>query len=830
MSGVYTNYRQYGDAILVREVIDGQPSMKRVEYSPTLYLRSSKTTPYKNIYGESLNPKYFDTIKEAKLFQKQFEGTSQEVFGNAYFDNQYIIEQYPQSIDFKFEDVSILSIDIETQTESGFPDPDIAQEEVLLITVKNYHTKERVTFGTKPYGKNDDHYVFCENETILLKKFVSFFRKVSPDIITGWNIKFFDVPYLVNRVIRVLGDSFAKKFSPWGIVFPKTYKTKFNKEVVSYDIYGVSMLDYMELYTKFTYVKREDYRLDTIAEIELGKQKLKSPHPTFKDFYTKDWDLFVEYNIVDTELVDALEDKLRLIELAVTMAYDAKCNFSDVFSAVRTWDSLINSYLSERNIIASPIVEREKEKLIGAFVQSAKGEVYDWVVSFDATSLYPSIIMHSNISPETLLPESFECSPEKLLSGEVSTDGFRGRNVALTANGRVFKKDVRGIFPTITERIFEDRVKYKKLTIAAKAEMAKNPSEELKKTISKYNNIQMARKILLNSLYGASGNVYFRYFSHPIAEGVTLTGQYIIKKVAEDVNAHLNEMFGTSEQVYVVYSDTDSVYISLGERAKSLVRDSENPQAIVDGIIAFCEEHITKILDESCEEIYQKLHGDTRSITFKRESVAARGIWLAKKKYILSVWDDEGVRYSSPTTKISGLEMIKSSTPKKVRIWMRETLEVMLQKTQKDVQEKIQSIRDEFSTIEPEAIAFPRTVNDLSKHRSESTIYKKGKGNSTPIHVRACLLYNYYIKERDLSKLYQKIESANSIKYIYLEKPNPIQENVIGYLTELPKEFDLHRFVDRKKMFEKVFLSPMQSILDCFDWDAAPVATLNDVF
>ena len=356
-----------------------------------------------------------------------------------------------------------------------------------------------------------------------------------------------------------------------------------------YDIGGITQLDYLDLYKKFTYKAQESYRLDYIAEVELGQKKLDhSEFDTFKDFYTYGWQKYIEYNIVDVELVDRLEDKMKLIELAITMAYTAKVNYIDVFYQVRMWDNIIYNYLKNRNIVIPPNNSSEKsEKYAGAYVKEPIPGKYDWVVSFDLNSLYPHLIMQYNISPETLLEEKHPTvSVDRILNEDITFEMYK--DYAVCANGAMFRKDVRGFLPELMEKMYGDRVIFKKKMLAAKQQYEKTPTVALEKEISRCNNIQMAKKISLNSAYGAIGNQYFRYYKLANAEAITLSGQVSIRWIENKMNAYLNKLLQTEEEDYVIASDTDSIYLNLGPLVDKFLANRSGDKAKLWTYLIWC--------------------------------------------------------------------------------------------------------------------------------------------------------------------------------------------------------------------------------------------------
>ena len=820
-----------GDKFLVRGYDNGEYFQIRDDYQPTLFVSSNKETQYKTLDGQYVAKVKPGTVRETKEFLRQYEFVDNfKVFGNERFIYQYISDKYPQDeVKFDISKIRLYTMDIETKSENGFPDVESADQEMLLISMQNYNTKEIITWGQGPFKlKQGNHYYKqFNNEFDLLNDFISWWMKNTPDIVTGWNIQMFDIPYLAKRLYRVLGDKVARRLSPWGLCSPKELYIKGRRHIV-YDIGGITQLDYLDLYKKFTYTNRESYRLDYIAQVELGQKKLDhSEYDTFKDFYTNGWQKFVEYNIIDVELVDRLEDKMKLIELALTMAYDAKVNYNDVFYQVRMWDNIIYNYLKKRNIVIPPkLSEQKDEKYAGAYVKEPKPGKYDWVVSFDLNSLYPHLIMQYNISPETLRDErhptvSVKDILEKNLTFEMHKDN------AVCANGAMYRKDKRGFLPELMEKMYNERVIFKKRMLEAKQEYEKNPTDNLVKEIARCNNIQMAKKISLNSAYGAIGNQYFRYYQLANAEAITLSGQVSIRWIENKMNDFLNKILKTEGKDYVIASDTDSIYLHLGPLVDVIYKDKEkDSESIVSFIDTICEKTLEPFIDQSYKELAEYVNAYDQKMFMKRENIADRGIWTAKKRYILNVWNSEGVQYHEPKLKMMGIEAVKSSTPAPCREMIKDALKLMMNGTEDDVIQFIENSRKEFRRLPPEEIAFPRSVSDVNKYKSSNMIYIKG----TPIHVRGALLFNYYIKKHNLTNKYSLIGNGEKIKFCYLKKPNKLHENVISFIQDFPKELGIDKYVDHDLQFDKSFLEPLRIILDSIGWKVERTANLESFF
>ena len=820
-----------GDKFLVRGYDNGEYFQIRDDYQPTLFVSSNKETQYKTLDGQYVAKVKPGTVRETKEFIRQYEFVDNfQVFGNERFIYQYISDKYPQDeVKFDISKIRLYTMDIETKSENGFPDVESADQEMLLISMQNYNTKEIITWGQGPFKlKQGNHYYKqFNNEFDLLNDFISWWMKNTPDIVTGWNIQMFDIPYLAKRLYRVLGDKVARRLSPWGLCSPKELYIKGRRHIV-YDIGGITQLDYLDLYKKFTYTNRESYRLDYIAQVELGQKKLDhSEYDTFKDFYTNGWQKFVEYNIIDVELVDRLEDKMKLIELALTMAYDAKVNYNDVFYQVRMWDTIIYNYLKKRNIVIPPKNRSSKaEKYAGAYVKEPIPGKYDWVVSFDLNSLYPHLIMQYNISPETLLDTKHpSVTVDKILSEDITFEMYKDN--AVCANGAMYRKDVRGFLPELMEKMYNERVIFKKRMITAKKKYEKTPTKNLEKEIARCNNIQMAKKISLNSAYGAIGNQYFRYYKLANAEAITLSGQVSIRWIENKMNDFLNKILKTEGKDYVIASDTDSIYLHLGPLVDVIYKDKEkDSESIVSFIDTICEKTLEPFIDQSYKELAEYVNAYDQKMFMKRENIADRGIWTAKKRYILNVWNSEGVQYHEPKLKMMGIEAVKSSTPAPCREMIKDALKLMMNGTEDDVIQFIENSRKEFRRLPPEEIAFPRSVSDVNKYKSSNMIYIKG----TPIHVRGALLFNYYIKKHNLTNKYSLIGNGEKIKFCYLKKPNKLHENVISFIQDFPKELGIDKYVDHDLQFDKSFLEPLRIILDSIGWKVERTANLESFF
>jgi len=825
VSQFYTNIQLAGDNILYRGYEDGEPVQFRTSFSPTLYVLSKKKDKFRTLDGRTVSPIKFNTAREAREFIKTYDGVEGfEVHGYERFVYQYIRQEFPGDIDYNVNQMRIYALDIEVQCENGFPDVEAAAEEMLSITIKDMVTKDFYVWAVRDFETKHNKFVF-DTEREMLAHFIEWWVKHTPDILTGWNVNLYDVPYIARRVNRTLGEKWMRSLSPWNRTNEREVYVQGRKNY-AYDVSGINILDYLDLYRKFTYSNQESYRLDHIAFVELGQRKLDhSEYENFKDFYTSDWQKFIEYNIQDVELIDRLEDKMKLLDLAITMSYDAKVNFEDVYSQVRMWDTMIYNYLTDRKTVVPPRKgARKDEKYAGAYVKEPKPGCYDWVVSFDLNSLYPHLIMQYNISPETLRETRHpSASVERILNQEIDIDGPN----CVCANGAQYRKDVHGFLPEMMQTIYDERTIYKKKMLQSKRDNEKSPSEKLQKDISKFNNIQMARKIQLNSAYGAIGNQYFRYYNLANAEAITLSGQVSIRWIENKMNEYLNKILKTEEIDYVIASDTDSIYLHLGPLVQSVYKGREVPhENIVTFLDKVCGLELEKYISSSYEELATYVNAYEQKMFMKRETIANKGIWTAKKRYILNAWDIEGVRFKEPKLKVMGIECVKSSTPSACRDKIKECLNVIMNEGEEEAQKFIKDFRDEFDSLPVEDISFPRGCNGINKWANPSSIYSKG----TPIHVRGALLYNYYNNKNKLTHKYPLIQDGEKIKFVYLKTPNKIGENVISYLSTFPHEFGLDKQVDYDLQFSKSFLDPIKVIMDTIGWKPEKTASLEFLF
>ena len=830
----YTCVNRYGNNMLYRGYDDQGKAVKaRLPFEPTMYLVSQKATgEWKTLQGQPVEPIKLESMSEASDFVKKYKDIDNfQVHGNSNFTAQFLNSKHPGKIDYDSKLINVGNIDIEVQSDDGFPEPDQAKYPVTAICYKSSQLNTYYVWGTGDYDVSKTEleldgaevlYVKCAGETDLMLKFLNYWMHNCPDIITGWNIRLFDIPYLIKRTENILGKETVKKFSPFGITKYRQIAIK-GRDMDAYEIYGVQQVDYYDLFTKFgfTYGTQASYSLDHIASTVLGEKKLSyAEHGSLFGLYKSNHQKFIDYNIKDVQLVDKIDKQTGLMDLALVIAYKGGVNYADTFGTTGIWDSIIYRYLSARNIAVPPSVAKRKDSYPGGYVKEPRVGMTEWVTSFDLNSLYPNLIVQYNMSPETLLNGGGDFTiggVDHYLNNELTEDA-RAMDVAVAANGSMYRKDKRGILPDIIIGLYNERKVVKTDMLKLKQDYEKDKTADLDREINRLDNTQQAVKILLNSLYGALGNNYFRYFDLRIAEGITLSGQLSIKWAEKAMNEFLNKMLKTDDD-YVIAMDTDSLYVDMSPLVKAV-----NPKDPVSFIDKACEEKIVPILAKSYDAMFERMNAYDSRMVMAREAIADKGIWTAKKRYILNVFNNEGVQYAEPKLKIMGIEAVKSSTPQIVRDKFKKAYSLMLNSTEADLQKFVADFYEEFKSLPPEDVSFPRGVSDIVKWKDQHTIYKKG----TPIHVRGALLYNKQVEKLNLS--IEGIKNGSKVKFCYLKMPNPLMENVISFNPFLPKEFGIHGHIDYEMQFNKTFKDPLKLVSDAINWELEHINSLEDFF
>lgn len=829
----YSSVAVKGNNILYRGYEAGQRVERKIKYQPTLFIPSKKAeATWSDIHGRSLEPMKFDGMSDARDFIKKYSDVDNfDIYGLPRFEYTFINDRFPHKVMYDRALLDIANLDIEVKSDDGFPSPDEAKQPVTAITMKRRGKYTVIGCGKYTPKQANVEYHRCADECELLEKFLERWEWGGcPDAVTGWNVTFFDLPYLARRIAKICGPEAVKRMSPWGLISERTTNIM-GKPATAINIVGVGTLDYLEMYKKFTYKQQESYRLNHIAQVEkLDVKKIDfSEYETLHNLYEKDYELFIDYNIMDCTVIEKLDDKMKLLDLALFLAYDAHVNYNDVFTQVRMWDAISHNELwKEKVAVPTDVYNRKDEAYVGAYVKDPHVGMHEWVVSFDLDGLYPHLMMQYNISPEMMVygKRAGHITIDQFLDPTFELPHMPGCTIA--ANGCYFKTERQGFMARIMERLYKERAEYKELMLQAERdyEAATDPEKknEFTKLIARYNNMQLAKKVQLNSAYGAIGNQYFRFFNVDQATAITMGGQLSIQWVQNGVNAYMNRLLKTQDVDYVIASDTDSLYVNFSKLVTQMFggRPDTPKEKIVTFLDRVCKEAFKPLIDRIFADLADRVHAYQQKMSMKREAIADRGIWTGKKHYILNVWDSEGVRYKEPKLKMKGIETVKSSTPASCRKALTEAIGIIMNGNEKQIQEYVAAFREKFVTLPFEEIAFPRGLNGLKKYA------KVDKG--IPIHVRGALAYNSRLKEMKLDKKYETVKEGEKIKFCYLTTPNPIHENVISVIVMLPKELGLHQYIDYDTMFEKAYLEPLRAILNVIGWEEEHRATLEDFF
>lgn len=860
----YTSVENAGKYILFRGVENGKRIKRKIEYKPSLFVKTTKDTPFRTIHGERLEELQFDNIWDARAYIKRFRDVSNaKIYGNQNFVYSFLTECFPDGCEHDASKILVGYIDIEVGSENGFPRPEDAIEPVTAITVLLGSTF--FVFGcgdfdvpTGPDGKKrkDIQYVKCSTEEELLQSFLWVWNKYTPDIISGWSIEKFDIPYLVNRCKRLFPDDTYAKLSPWGIVNERIIYV-LNREIQVYDLVGIATLDYFDLYKKYApHPNQESHKLGDIGWVEIKEGKINyDEYGTLHTLYKRNYQRFIEYNIQDTALVKKINNKMRLIELAITMAYDNHINYQDVFSQGRMWDAIIYNYLRKNDIIVPPKNRAVKKvAFAGGYVKEPKPGMYGWGVAFDLDGLYPHLIMQYNMSPDTLVEMSdlpvevitwfnanrANISVNRILDGKLDMSILKQYKLTMTPNGAFFTTAFQGFLPKLMETYYADRKKYKKEMLKyEKLIEADKENEEYKLQRTKNDNFQKAKKVTLNAAYGSVGNEFFRFFDVRIAEGITLAGQLSVRWVAKFVNEYMNTTLKTDDVDYIVASDTDSIYVSLEALVKTVAatKTTKETSEMMDD---FIENKIGPVIQSAYEQLADLANAYQQKMIMKRESIFNRAVWTGKKRYFLNIVNGEGgVIYDPPKLKIVGNEAVKSSTPAVCRDALKKAFDIIMNQDQATLRKFVQEFNKKFIEMPLQDIASPKSCNDLSGWANKPAFKRMYNvdteqftdiAKSCPYHVKGALIYNQLIEDKKLTTQYRKIMDGEKIKYMPMKEPNPTQSDVISFPAILPDELDLREYLDYDAQFQKSYISPLSIVTNAIGWSLEEQSSLDGLW
>ncbi len=846
MSKSYINVYQSSASIITHLYIeDGIFKEEKVKFKPFLGVHAlgRENTSWTDIYGKPVKIKVFDSIPDMKNWKKE-NNVGLDILGDISPVNQFIATTYRKDIKIQKEGLKIWNFDIEVYSDSGFPHANLAQHPVNAITIHEINSDTYQVFSLKDYTdeRKNVNYTKCSSENDLLNKFLDFFQQEKPAILTGWNINLFDIPYLVNRINRILEPNDVKKMSRDGIIKQHEQTTSNGKKQIFYTLQGHIIWDYMELYKKYQQEPRERYSLSYISQYELGKDKIDySEFENLSNLYKLDFQKFIKYNINDTSLVAELDKKLGYIDLALSIMYKVKCIPDVIFGTVQPWDCLIYNELLSRKILCPPNKTTFKDEYPGGYVKNPIKGLHEWVMVFDIVSSYPNQIRSFNLSPETIIsdletPEELKkvakylsfikhesdtnkdiCPTENLEEIEKYSKLFEKYNVCFTANGHFFKKNVEGIIPSIYSRLFNDRLEYKKIAKIKKKEYQKTKDKNTKHEYEQAELYSYTLKIILNSGYGNLANVYSRYYDIRIAEAITTNGQTCVRGVAN----YLEKKY---PMISNVYSDTDSQMLNVSEIVKQRFKDKKvDKKAILEFLLKFSQQIIEPNINEFFNRLAKAMNMRELTIKMEPECIADTSIHIAKKRYIMSKLWDEGIFYiDKPKLKIRGVEIVRTSTPEIVRDKLKEAVDLIFETKDNDkLIEFVDNFKNEFFNSKFEQIAFPRSVTF-----SNYTLQTKG----LPIGVRAAFVYNKFIKDNNLQDKYSLISDGDKIKFCLIKEPNLLQSNVVGIPSKLPEELEKIINIDYNEQFKKTFLAPLESIFNTIDWSYERKSSLLDFF
>jgi len=811
-------------------------------YKPYIYLESNNSKDAISIFNTNLKKKVFKNQFEKSKYLKESGIT--RVFENLSPAQQFLIDnfwEHNETADFSKNQLKIFFLDIETYSVDDFPNVEQANHCINIITIYDSLSNKYVTWGTKPYAKitQDHKFIFCKTEKEMLSKFIGFIESDYPDVIMGWNSVLFDLPYLVNRIRVLFDDETVGRLSPMGRVYSKTLRGQFGREQTRWFIDGVSCLDYLDIYKRFCLVLRENYKLDNIARIELGESKIDYGNSNLSELADVDWDKFVEYNVQDVRLLVKLEEKLQYFQLLRMLSYTGLTTMEAAMGSMSViiGACAIRARYRNRKIPTFVRGEDDGKQNEGAYVGDPKRGFQKYIVSFDANSLYPSVMITLNLSPETKMGVI-----EQQTDTDITVREVNGKTVtipkakfaklvtteklAISKAKVLFSQKHKGIIPEMVDQYYKLRVlvrkEHKKIKRQLSTTDKKDPNYRiLKDELSRLNIKQHTFKIFINTVYGALGNKVFPLGDDDLARSITLTGQAVIKqgnKILEDFIQHKGNL--TKEEIAqntpIIYNDTDSSYISLEPLVKKLgitaidnnFKVTQDFYKLVDEI----EHHLNIEIKTWCEKNLNSI--DSR-ITFKREAICDVGMFLQKKRYVIHVLDEEGI--ACKKFKYTGVEIARTTMPDPIKPHAKKIVETMLlTQNQQKTNEVIADTYELFKTLPISDISFVMGLKGYEKYSSRCDGFKTVK--SMPLHVKAAYYHNLLLRTFGIEKKYEQIASGDKIRYFYVKQPNRYGINAIAYKYYYPEEFSKIFQPDSELMFDKIIFSAVERFYESVNW------------
>jgi len=820
-------------------------------YRPYIYVEDNNNGTDQSIYGTKIRKKIFLNQYERTRYIR--ESGVKRLFENLPTYQQFLLDEFwehNETPDFLSNKLRVQFIDIEAVAKDEFPDPEKANYPINVITIYDTIDKHKYVWGvgefdSSKYPKSELTYVNCKTEKELLERMIQFFERDYPDVLSGWNSMGFDMPYIINRINNVMGEEAVLRLSPVGRVYNRAMRGMYGKNSVRWFIDGVSCLDYLDVYKRFQLKNRDSYRLDNIAQIEINERKIDYGNMHIADLAEQNWQTFVEYNIHDVFLLQRLDEELKYVDLLRMLAYIGLTTFEAAMGAV----SVINGAAAIRarfrdQKIATFIRNADTGKNPGAYVAEPLGGFQEYVVSFDANSLYPNLMISLNMSPETKIGKIIKHSASEVtlqyVNGElftVPTDKFakivKQEKLAISKAGILFSQKKKGIMPEMVDFYYQKRVEVKdelkKLQIRIselkdkKSKESEDEKQELQFQINRLDTKQLTIKVLINSAYGYFGNKHSPIGDDDIASSITLSGQAVIKKSNDLAKRFLQSRSNLTDDYFkhnnpIVYNDTDSCYISL----KSLVDSNAIPQfcnekGVTDEVYNICEELTTYLNTEIRAWAVTAFNSNDCRLVFKREAICDVGLFLEKKRYALHLLDDEGIKMDK--FKYTGVEVVRTTMPDPVKPHVKNIIEtMMLTRSQPKTDEAVKKAYDIFTSLPVEDISFVVGLSSFDEYVSRCKGFQVPKG--MPIHAKAGHYYNIIIKDLNLDNTRELAVEGDKLRWVYIKKSNKYGITTIGFKDKMPEEFASMFEIDYELMFSKIVFSVVERFYNRVKWIA----------